>query len=107
MFGVQVGLRSGPWSQCEALVVGACRRPGTFGPVLQDLEIAARTPTLDVLGALESCGGGLSSAEASRRLDTYGPNALQSHGARAWTVLVRQLRNPLLILLLGRRRSPA
>jgi Mg2+-importing ATPase len=69
--------------------------------VLQDLEIAARTPTLDVLAALESGPGGLSSAEAQRRLATYGPNALRSHGARAWTVLARQLRNPLLLLLLG------
>ncbi|HYA09460.1 MAG TPA: HAD-IC family P-type ATPase, partial [Gaiellaceae bacterium] len=28
------------------------------------------------------------------------PNALRSHGARGWSVLARQLRNPLLILLL-------
>jgi Mg2+-importing ATPase len=69
--------------------------------VLHDLEIAARTPTLDVLDALESGPGGLTSAEAQRRLESYGPNALRSHGARAWTVLARQLRNPLLLLLLG------
>jgi Mg2+-importing ATPase len=69
--------------------------------VLQDLEIAARTPTPDVLTALESGSGGLTSDEAERRLTVYGPNALRSHGARAWTVLARQLRNPLLLLLLG------
>ena len=78
--------------------------------MLQDLEIAARTPTLDVLTALESGTGGLSSDEAQRRLAVYGPNALRSHGARGWTVLARQLRNPLLLLLLGGgacRASPA
>jgi P-type Mg2+ transporter len=69
--------------------------------VLQDLEVAARTPTLDVLDALESGTDGLSSDEARRRLSAYGPNALRSHGARAWPVLARQLRNPLLLLLLG------
>jgi len=36
--------------------------------VLQDLDVAARTPTLDVLGALDSGIGGLSSDEARRRL---------------------------------------
>ncbi len=69
--------------------------------MLQDLDLAARTPTPDVLKALESGTGGLSSDEAQRRLTRYGPNALRSHGARAWTVLARQLRNPLLLLLLG------
>ncbi len=39
--------------------------------------------------------------EAERRLHVYGPNALRSHGARAGRVLARQLRNPLLLLLLA------
>jgi Mg2+-importing ATPase len=69
--------------------------------VLQDLEIAARTPTGDVLGALDSGTDGLTRAEADRRLREYGANALRSHGARAWSVFARQLRNPLLVLLLG------
>ena len=69
--------------------------------MLQDLDIAARTPTPDVLAALDSGPEGLSTAEAAARLHTYGPNALRSHGARAWTVLARQLRNPLLLLLLA------
>ena len=54
------------------------------------------TATADLDPAL-----GLTSEEAQRRLSTYGPNALRSHGARPWSVFVRQLRNPLLILLLG------
>jgi Mg2+-importing ATPase len=69
--------------------------------VLQDLDAAARTSTGEVLAGLESGPDGLTSAEAARRLHTYGPNALRSHGARASRVLVRQLRNPLLLLLLA------
>jgi Mg2+-importing ATPase len=44
---------------------------------------------------------GLSSAEAARRLTTYGPNAVRDHRARAVDVLLRQLRSPLLLLLFG------
>ncbi len=69
--------------------------------MLADLNTAARTAADDVLTELGSSAQGLSSAEVRRRLEQYGPNALRSHGARAWTVLARQLRNPLLILLLG------
>jgi len=54
-----------------------------------------------VLGVLGSSERGLSSAEAQRRLAQVGPNALRSHGARPFAVLVRQLRNPLLLLLLA------
>jgi Mg2+-importing ATPase len=69
--------------------------------VLADLNTAARASADDVLTELGSSAQGLSSAEARRRLEEYGPNALRSHGARAWSVLARQLRNPLLILLLA------
>jgi Mg2+-importing ATPase len=69
--------------------------------VLQDLALVAQTPTLDVLAAMDSGVDGLSSGEARRRLELYGPNALRSHGARGWTVFARQLRNPLLLLLLA------
>ncbi|POM23558.1 Magnesium-transporting ATPase, P-type 1 [Actinomadura rubteroloni] len=50
---------------------------------------------------LASRAGGLTEAEAARRLRAYGPNAVRSHRARAWAVLGRQLRSPLLVLLLG------
>jgi P-type Mg2+ transporter len=53
----------------------------------------------DVLRTLGSGGTGLPTAEARRRLEVVGPNALRSHGARSLTVLLRQLRNPLLLLL--------
>jgi Mg2+-importing ATPase len=58
-------------------------------------------PREAALEALESGTGGLSSDEARRRLEEFGPNALHTHTVRAWAVLVRQLRNPLLLLLLA------
>ncbi|MBS1676039.1 MAG: magnesium-translocating P-type ATPase [Actinobacteria bacterium] len=69
------------------------------GPVSLDLRTAAATTPDEVLAALGSGGEGLSGAEAERRLVRLGPNALRSHGARPLVVLLRQLRNPLLILL--------
>jgi len=65
------------------------------------LDESARRSTADVLRALDTSIEGLSSEEARRRLVQYGPNALRSHGARGWAVLSRQLRNPLLLLLLA------
>lgn len=65
------------------------------------LDESARRSTADVLRALDTSIEGLSSEEARRRLLQYGPNALRSHGARGWAVLSRQLRNPLLLLLLA------
>ena len=55
----------------------------------------------DVLGRLESTAAGLSHEETSARLAEVGANALRSHGARPLAVLARQLRNPLLILLVA------
>jgi P-type Mg2+ transporter len=68
----------------------------------QQLELAAvaALPVADALSQLGSSDGGLSSAEASRRLAVYGPNVLLSHGVSALSVLVRQLRSYLLLLLL-------
>lgn len=53
-----------------------------------------------VLAELASTEQGLDSAEALRRLDDVGPNALRSHKANPWTVLGRQFRSPILILLI-------
>jgi hypothetical protein len=53
----------------------------------------------DVLAGLGSGRAGLTPAEAARRLRALGPNAVRSHRARAFPVLGRQLRSPLLILL--------
>ena len=78
------------------------------------MATATRSPTeeLDLVGAgalspeavLSALGGrteGLTSAEAEERLRRFGSNALAVHQVRATTVLFRQIRNPILILLLG------
>ena len=44
---------------------------------------------------------GLSSAEVAGRRARYGPNAVSSHRARFWPVLLHQLRSPLLGLLVA------
>jgi P-type Mg2+ transporter len=61
---------------------------------------AAALPAGQVLDRLGSTAAGLSAAEAGRRLDRYGPNAVRSHHPRALTILARQFRNAVLILLL-------
>lgn len=54
-----------------------------------------------VVGELGSGRGGLTSAEARRRLDTSGPNALRAAaGASPWTLLAGQFRNVLIVILL-------
>ena len=54
-----------------------------------------------VLSRLGSRPDGLTSAEVATRLARYGANQLAEHRVRAGAVLGRQLRNPLLILLLS------
>ena len=44
---------------------------------------------------------GLTALEVSERADSFGPNAVRSHHASAWSVLSRQLQSPLLWLLLA------
>jgi Mg2+-importing ATPase len=66
-----------------------------------ELAAAARQPVDAVLQELGSTQTGLTSDEANDRLRTVGPNVLASHRVTALGVLVRQLRNPLLILLLA------
>ena len=54
-----------------------------------------------VLSRLGSSTDGLSSDEAADRLRRFGPNALGTHRVRASAVVFRQIRNPILILLLA------
>jgi Mg2+-importing ATPase len=65
------------------------------------LAEAARLPGDAVLTRLGSAPTGLSTTEAELRLRTYGENVLAHHQVTALGVLRRQLRNPLLILLLA------
>ncbi|MDQ6927288.1 MAG: magnesium-translocating P-type ATPase [Actinomycetota bacterium] len=62
---------------------------------------AASQPVADVLARLGTEETGLSAEEAARRLKNVGPNVLASHRVTVLGVLLRQLRNPLLILLLA------
>jgi len=54
-----------------------------------------------VLEAAGSRPTGLTAAEVATRTEVFGPNAVRSHHANAWLVLSRQLRSPLLWLLLA------
>src|SRR6266542_6584505 len=66
-----------------------------------ELADAASMEAGAVLARLGTSESGLAESEASRRLQAVGPNAILSHGAQPLRVLLRQLRNPLLILLAG------
>ncbi len=54
-----------------------------------------------VLARLGSGPDGLTSAEAARRLRQFGPNELGTHRVSAAAVVLRQVRNPVLVLLLA------
>src|SRR6185503_7408381 len=84
------------------LAIAAEGRPGGATATI-DLPAAgiAALGAAELLRMLASSDSGLSGAEAARRLAQLGPNALRDHRARAWPVLVRQLRSALLLLLLS------
>ena len=65
------------------------------------LAVAAALSPEEVLARLGSGQTGLSSEDAAERLRKFGPNALGTHRVRATAVLLRQVRNPILVLLLG------
>ncbi len=66
-----------------------------------DLADAAALTGDEALARLASRADGLSSDEAAERLARFGPNLLKVHKVHASSVLWRQLRNPILVLLLG------
>jgi Ca2+-transporting ATPase len=54
-----------------------------------------------VIGSLKSDHGGLSSAEAQRRLAEFGPNELvEKHKISAWAIFLEQFKDFLIIILL-------
>ena len=63
------------------------------------VEVAAGMPAEAVLAALDTSATGLSQAQAADRAAVVGPNAVRTHQVHAWTVLGRQLRSALLVLL--------
>ncbi len=76
----------------------AAQKPGTR-PL--DLAGAARLAPGEALTELGGTDTGLSESQAQERLRTFGPNVLLTHRVTALGVLIRQLRNPLLILLVA------
>src|SRR4030081_672013 len=66
-----------------------------------DLAGAASQPVDEVLARLASSEAGLSESEAVARLARFGPNALPTRPVTALGILLGQLRNPLLVLLVG------
>jgi P-type Ca2+ transporter type 2C len=59
-------------------------------------------PIEDVLRASASTMEGLSTHEAEQRHEIHGPNRLVSHaGTPAWRLVLDEVRNPLVLLLLG------
>jgi len=66
-----------------------------------DLAAAAGLSPDEVLRRVQSGPDGLSSDAVAERLRQFGPNALGTHRVRATTVLLRQVRNPILVLLLA------
>jgi Mg2+-importing ATPase len=66
-----------------------------------DLAEAAGLPVDTVVAQLASSTTGLGPEEAHPRLEQQGPNAVRSHGARPLGVLARQVKNPLLVLLVA------
>ncbi len=73
--------------------------PAPLG-VLDLVGAAGLTPE-EVLSGLGSGFEGLSSDDAADRLGEFGPNALATHRVRASAVLFRQIRNPILVMLLA------
>ncbi|HEY3766315.1 MAG TPA: magnesium-translocating P-type ATPase [Gaiellales bacterium] len=65
------------------------------------LSAAAEMPVAHVLERLAVGDAGLTDAEARERIRIHGANVLQTHRVTALGVLMRQLRNPLLILLVS------
>lgn len=76
--------------------------PSSLDPARSpSIEVAAALAPDAALHALASGWAGLTSAEVASRSAIFGPNAVRSHHASGWSVLARQLRSPLLWLLLG------
>ncbi len=80
----------------NALIVAA---PSEAAPLT--LQAAASSPVDEVLDRLAASDEGLAESEAVARLDRFGANVLPTRPVTAFGILLGQVRNPLLVLLLG------
>ena len=78
----------------------ATTRGGHAPPTQASSSLPNAELTADRYARLESGREGLSDEEAAGRLVQHGANQFGSNRVTAWSVLARQLRNPLLALLL-------
>jgi P-type Mg2+ transporter len=63
---------------------------------------AATLPLAALLASLNSSQTGLSAAEATARLRTYGPNVIATHGPTGLLIaFLRRFRNPLVLILIA------
>ena len=62
---------------------------------------AAALRVEEVFDRLDSSANGLTSSQVDERLARFGPNVLTTRKVRASSVLWRQVKNPILVLLLG------
>jgi Mg2+-importing ATPase len=79
---------------------GGARPPSLGAAPPLSIEAAATLAPDEALQAVGSRRSGLTAEEVATRSALLGPNAVRSHHASAWPVLSRQLRSPLLWLLL-------
>jgi P-type Mg2+ transporter len=84
---------------------GTNRRAGSSAPAEKNAHLglaeAGAEPVGEVFARLASSEAGLARAEAAARLSSFGPNVLPARRVTAFGILLAQLRNPLLLLLLG------
>jgi P-type Mg2+ transporter len=78
------------------VAVSAGVKGSTPPPTVPEAAALAGAAVLARLGSGREC---LSEAEAARRMQLSGPNAVRSYRARALPVLLSQVRSPLLLLL--------
>lgn len=94
--GARLSTRPSP-TEHDPTVQAPDARPGTPWRLAE----AARSPVAAALDRLGSDEAGLSAAEAGTRLAAVGANVIHQRRTTALDILVRQLRNPLLLLLLS------
>ncbi len=87
----------------ETTAAAAAGAPAAARPAASDTADAwYAVPADQALDRLQSSAAGLSDDEAARRLERYGPNALpREAGHEALKILLRQIRDPLIYVLLG------
>lgn len=85
------------------MIEGSASSASTAAPL--DLARSCSQSATEVLHALGTTELGLTSEEAGVRRRTFGANVLAKRRVTVWGVLARQLRNPLLILLLAAARD--